>query len=264
MKLTYLGTGNARSFPEAEGSVPAGQKRSDERDLRRPNCMLVDDSIILNLPEGLFSGPCRFLNRPKSVQYILLPHASPRHVSVEELLAPACPEKLTVLCTEETERYILDGLKSLGLKVPAGIDFIKLKPYETAHADEFALTPLIARRSTEEAYIHIIERNGKRLLCANDTGFFPEDTWDFLMGTVFDCISFDLTNFGRADTANHMTLEDNLTAKKRLFQQGCTHPGTRFISTHFPQDERLTFQNIHERLLLYGITAAYDGMTVMI
>ncbi len=264
MKLTYVGTGDMNSFPEFTPAAEGGRKQTSERNVRRPNCMLIDDSLLINLPEGLFSHASGLLSAPGQVRCLLVPHGHSGHLCLEELFAPACPKELTLLCSETAVEFIDSELKRLGRALPDGIRIVELSPFVPVSANDYTITALKARRNTGEVYIHVIEHAGKRLLCANDTGFYPEETWDFLHGMVFDCVSLDITNLGRPDTADHMTLEDNLTAKKRLYQQGCIHQNTRFISTHFPQAGGLTYEDIHERLRLYGMTAAYDGMTVNI
>lgn len=264
MKLTYVGTGNMTRFPEAVPAAEGSASQADKRNIRRPDCMLINDSLLINLPEGLFSYAGAQLPDPGQVRCLLVPHGHSGHLCIEELYVPACPNQLSVLCSDTAVAFIEKELARLGRALPDGIKIIELAPFVPAQINGYTITALKARRNAGEVYIHVIEHEGKRLLCANDTGFYPEETWDFLHGMVFDCVSLDMTNLGRPDTPDHMTLEDNLTAKKRLYQQGCIRPNTRFISTHFPETGGLTYEAIHERLRLYGMTAAYDGMTVNI
>ena len=59
-------------------------------------------------------------------------------------------------------------------------------------------------------------------------------------------------------------MEDNVTVKRRLFQQKSATARTRYLATHFSHTSGFLHRPLEERLRLYGIGVAYDGLEVEI
>ena len=142
------------------------------------------------------------------------------------------------------------------------VELTELRHFAPYVAGDYTITPLKARHGTTMPFIYLIEKEGQRLLYANDSGYFPEDTWDYIGGIYLDFVSLDCTHLTESGTPGHMCIEDDITAKKRLFQQGNVDSRSRFAATHFSHTGGLNYYEIDERLRLYGITTAYDGLEI--
>lgn len=109
-----------------------------------------------------------------------------------------------------------------------------------------------------------MQREGCTLLYAHDTGIFPESVFDFLEdGKIeIDILSMDCTCCLRSDGKNHMGLPDNLAVLQRLRENRNVTGETRCIVSHFSHNGGMTHAQLELEAAKYGMTAAYDGMTV--
>lgn len=101
-------------------------------------------------------------------------------------------EKLNVYGSQDIEaplqKYVKDdGNYSFNINV--------VNAFEKFVADGYKITPLKATHGTANPFIYIIEKDGKALLYGNDTGVFPEETFDYLKNSSveLDYVSLDCT-----------------------------------------------------------------------
>ncbi|MDR0670798.1 MAG: hypothetical protein LBF64_00615 [Oscillospiraceae bacterium] len=273
MHIRYLGTGAAEGFPGVFCQCPACRESRAQggRNVRRRSSMLIDGALLVDLPPDLLSQAAEWKLEMGGIEYLLVTHTHADHFYAAELSnlrAPYClhaeRKKLYIYGSyavwERMEQVL--GKDELARLEPL-IEFTELKLFTPATFGRYIVTPLQARHCPG-AFIYLIESDGKVLLYANDTGFFPEETWDFLVGRSVHMVSMDCTNPVHSDTPNHMTLEDNVTVKRRLFQQKSSTARTRYLATHFSHTSGFLHRPMEERLRLYGIGVAYDGLEVEI
>ena len=269
MRIRFLGTGSSEGFPGVFCQCPFCEEARVQggRNIRRRSSMLIDDALLVDLPPDLLSQSFEWKINMGAIRYLLVTHTHHDHFYAPELVNLRDPytlhragEKLEIFGSgavwERMERLL--GADELARLNPV-MSFTELRLFEPYLFGDFTVTPLKARHCPG-AFIYLIERDGRVLLYGNDTGFFPEETWDFLAGHRADMVIMDCTNPGHADTPNHMTLEDNVTVKRRMFQQKSATVRTRYLATHFSHTSGLLHRPLEERLRLYGIGIAYDGL----
>jgi phosphoribosyl 1,2-cyclic phosphate phosphodiesterase len=105
----------------------------------------------------------------------------------------------------------------------------------------------------------LIEHNGRRVLYGNDTGIFPEETWEYLAGVPLDVVSLDCTFCGRKDGNNHMGLPDALEVRERLGELKCLKPDTRIILHHFSHNGGACYDEMVELARPHGMEVSFDG-----
>ena len=131
--------------------------------------------------------------------------------------------------------------------------------------DGYTVTPVPATHDrNENCLLYLIEKGGKTLFYANDSGLFPESTWEFLKGKHLDLVNFDCTCILEKDGKNHMGLPDNIEAKERLYALGCVDNTTKCVVTHFSHNYKLMHAEIEEAVGKYGFIPAFDGMELEI
>lgn len=137
---------------------------------------------------------------------------------------------------------------------PVVLNDLKLSPFQTIETGFHTLTPLLARPG---GLIYLIERDGKVFLCGNNSGYFPEKTWDYLAGKVIHAVSLDCVSSDMWEKPGFQTEEDVLTTRRRLYQLGCVEPAVRFYvsSPEGGMDE------LKERMSTRGVTVAHAGLT---
>ena len=283
MKLTYLGTAAAEGIPaifcECEACVSA--RKEGGKALRTRSGALIDETLKLDF--GPDSYP-QMLSRGLSlanVKNVLITHSHEDHLNVFDLTLrrpitsfPKTVPCMTVYGNARTEEKLSSGLSD-------HMRFSRVKEFEPLRIGGYTVTPLQAvhcidangsfpvifegREYTrsEEAFIYLIEKDGKRLLYAHDTDELTQANLEYLSGKHLDLVSLDCTNGTlQASYVGHMGAEDNLRTREALFSVKAADEKTVFVANHFshngyPSEARL-------QAALPGFLIAYDGMTVEI
>jgi phosphoribosyl 1,2-cyclic phosphate phosphodiesterase len=113
--------------------------------------------------------------------------------------------------------------------------------------------------------------DGKTLLYATDTGYFLEETFDFLRGARVDHLVVegtfgDMPFFREERTDGHMGCAGVLAVTRRLLEQGTLGASSRVYVTHINHKQSLT----HEKMQAFydaqntgvPILVGYDGMEI--
>lgn len=269
MKLTFLGTGASEGIPSLFCPCPLCRHAREEggKDVRHRASALVNQDLLIDLSPDTFSRAIQLGLDFSSLQHLLITHTHYDHFYARELMnlippRAALPDdfRLKILSSGNTMRELLHDLPPRHMKqLTPHIEFVELQAFAPYTAGDYTILPLKARHGTPLPLIYSIEAGGKRILYATDSGFFPEETWDCIAGMPFDLVILDCT-FADGGSANHMSIEDNFTVKKRLYQQKNISDGTPVLATHFSHENGLDHRALADRLRIYGILPAWDGM----
>lgn len=274
MKFKYIGTGASEGIPSLFCScrVCTNARKSGGREVRHRSSAIIDTDLMVDISPDTFSQAVSLGLDLSRLRQLLITHSHYDHFYVRELInirpsfaSRPIVSKLVVLSSAGTMKELKSDISPEMFNIlKEYIDFVELKLFTPYESGEYTFTPLLARHGTAEPFIYIIEKEGRKILYANDSGFFPEKTWDYIYGIHFDFVTLDCTHQTRIGTAGHMCVEDDITVKKRMFQQGNIDGKTRIAATHFAHSDDMTYFQIDEQLRLYGIAAAYDGMEINI
>ncbi|MGC8832739.1 MAG: MBL fold metallo-hydrolase, partial [Armatimonadota bacterium] len=124
--------------------------------------------------------------------------------------------------------------------------------------DGVQVTPIQAAHAPQETALNfVISVNGTTLLQGNDTGWYSEETWEFLESLKLDVVLLDCTN-GKIDSnTGHMGCSWVVRARDRLGEAGALPENHRFIATHFSHNGGWLHEELEEYLLPRGIEVAY-------
>ena len=148
------------------------------------------------------------------------------------------------------------------------LDFTRVEPFKTYQIDEYAVTPLQAVHclgSGEEPLFYLIEKDGKAILWAHDTGLFHSDTLAYLKerGVRLDLVSLDCTlKRGEQITKSHMDLDWCAETARVLREQGNADDTTVFVLSHIGHLVERTHDELSAEATPLGFTVAYDGMVI--
>jgi phosphoribosyl 1,2-cyclic phosphate phosphodiesterase len=124
------------------------------------------------------------------------------------------------------------------------------------------MTPLKANhQEDEESLNYVIERDGKSIVYATDTGVWSEETWDFLKGVRADALVIECTE-GLAPTAywGHLDVPEAIEVVGRLRREGILKEGAFVSTTHHSHNGQATHAELEAALNPHGIQVGYDGM----
>lgn len=108
-------------------------------------------------------------------------------------------------------------------------------------------------------------RNGKSwAMIANDTGYFPDETWAFLEEKKFkfDLVITDCTGGVYDNEHGHMSGKWVLDTKKRLEKIGSVTADTQYYINHFSHNGNATHAELEAHYNPHGIQVGYDGLEI--
>jgi len=202
------------------------------------------------------------------LRHLLVTHSHEDHWYPQELgyrdpgfcIVPAGPP----LAIYGNDRVVASGLAMLGDGAKRSTEFRTIAPFETfAVGDDIRVTTLLASHAPgEEALNFIIEERGRSVLIGHDTGWWDDETWDFVAGRHLDVALVDCT-YGRYDSERHHLGAPALVRfVGRLRELGCLGPGSRPIATHISHNGHALHADLEAMLGPYGIEVAWDGMLI--
>lgn len=269
MRITYYGTAASEAWPALFCGCRACElaRKYKGKNIRTRSQALIDKSLLIDFPPDT-NYHAQYLGlKLAAVKSLLITHSHHDHFFPYDICMrnPNYAEKLG------QESLHVYGNKVIGERFKKAsaicqdtekyVTFHEMTPFETIHtADGYTVTSLLAdHNQPEEALMYMIEKAGKRLLYAHDTGIFPESTWDYIKGMYFDLISLDCTALSRNWRKGHMGFDAVDEVKRRMVMMGCASRDSVFILSHLAHFNDFTHDKICELEEPKGYTVAYDG-----
>jgi phosphoribosyl 1,2-cyclic phosphate phosphodiesterase len=162
------------------------------------------------------------------------------------------------------ERVVASARTILGDGTKLNVEFRTIAPFETfTLGDDIRVTTLRASHAPDEDALNlIIEERGRSVLIGHDTGWWDDETWDFIAGRHVHVALVDCT-YGRYDTdRHHLGAPAVIRFVGRLQELGCLDPSSRPIATHISHNGHALHSDLKALLGPHGIEVAWDGMVI--
>ena len=284
MKLTFLGTGAGESYPGLWCECPHCDyaRKPGGKTIRSNSCAVLDEELLIDIGPGCFDNAARFGVNLCHVTSLLITHPHEDHLY---------PQHLTWRRTDEANLRLpyADKLRTGGPRFTAipeltvyGNRFAQelLSSLEASYADmrmhfacieegvpfqagAYRVTP-VRGNHVERGFSHsyIIERDGRKMLYALDTGSYDPDMEALLKKHVFNLVVMEGTTGLNEQYGGHMCLQNNVRMLHFLQENGCYAADGRFVLTHMsphwcpPHDWYESIAGAE------GVILAYDGMQI--
>ena len=278
MKIKYLGTAAGEGIPAflCNCEICRKSRLLGGKNLRSRSQALIDNSILIDMPPETYGNLHRFAINLLDIKYWLVTHDHTDHFYEKEFSY----SKNGKFAHYDEDWHGIDILGSIDIKDRLEaiiteeehkkyIRYYPQTPFIPTACGKYKITPLKANHSTKNPLIFIIEKGGKSILYAHDTGLFPEETFEYLkgLGIKFDLVSLDCTAGAFMDYhyPMHMCLGWNIKCRDDLKNLGLADENTKFVLNHFSHNGKDTvyddFKVIAEN---YGFTASFDGLEIEI
>ena len=278
MKIKYLGTAAAEGIPALFCYCKSCEeaRRLGGKSIRTRSQAIIDDALLIDFPADTYLHVLYGGLELHKVRHCLITHAHCDHLYPDEIsmrhknFAKIPAKEEGALCfygSRAVKKKVGGIIYDYDLEQQDRAVFRHVLPFQTYDVGGYAVTPLLATHDPmAEPYIYVIAKDGKTMLYGNDTGLFPEKTWDYLAksGIRFDFVSLDCTEGdGPIGYDSHMNLERDLLVRERLYAIGCADEKTVFCANHFSHNGgNVTYGVFAERAKGKGFLTSYDGMTV--
>ncbi len=277
MTLKYYGTAAAEGIPGMFCTCPTCEKarRAGGRNIRSRSQALVDGHLLIDFPADTFMHVTQGLDLP-SITALLITHAHHDHLYPSDFenrkpgfahvgdTETPLESPLRIFASAAT-RLIIEKADRLDLRRYGVTELHTVEPFVPFDLDGYTVTGLKADHEAKiEPLIYLIEKDGKTLFYANDTGWFLDETWEYLAAVKpqMNFISLDCTGMVNNYRRGHMGIETNLEVRERLLAIGCASEKTLFCHHHFSHNGELTYDEQLPIAEKDGFLVSYDGMEI--
>ena len=268
MTFTILGTAAAEGWPALWCPCEACRRARElgGKNIRRRTAYQLGEHIHVDFGPDSFAQMLRFGLDYHRLEHLLITHSHADHLCAQELHYRGEGFVAGPLRTLNIYGNATVGAKLAALEHPleeSRARFIEGEPFTPLDLGEgVTATPLVADHAgeDEQALIYLLEREGRALLQANDTGIFPEVTWDFLATKQLDVVVIECTYGPQHGGRHHLGAGEVIEVRERLLRLGALTPGARMIATHFSHNGGLLHEELENLLATHEIEVAFDGM----
>ena len=272
MKITYYGTAAGEAWPGVFCRCELCEKARalGGKNIRTRSQALVNDDLLLDLPPENHMHSLLYGLDLSKVEALLFTHSHSDHCYPEDLEFLREPYShtrkglLEVYGNTAVERRLLETGVSLGGEKER-FRFHRIQPNDAFPVLGYRVLALRATHTkTEDCLFYHIEKDGKSLLYAHDTGAMSEENLEMLAYAPgkLSLVSLDCTSQKHRDGAYHMGLYDDVEQKERLIKAGIADEKTVWVVNHFSHNGGWLHDELTAEAEKYGFLAAYDGMAV--
>ncbi len=264
MTLRLLGTGAADGIPSLFGDDPVSDwaRAHGGPDVRTRAAAIVDDGLKIDVPPENSTQLLRNGLRALDWDLLLFTHSDDDHLAVDELQYALYPftdrheMPFPIFGNTTVLRLIRERYPEWPMEL---IEIHAFVPFESAG---YRITPLRARHTPgEECLNFLVEREGRRLVYATDTGVWPEETFAFLADRPLDLFIVECTNtFRPSSYMGHLDLDGLGYMLGRLRNGGSLVSSTRIVTTHHAAIGGARHCDLRTALAPLGAEPGFDGM----
>jgi phosphoribosyl 1,2-cyclic phosphate phosphodiesterase len=268
LKLHILGTAASEGFPalfcRCEHCLKARQLGG--KNIRTRASAILDDTLKIDFPPDTLHHVLRDNLDLTKIQHLLFTHTHHDHFYPEDLnmrlpgYAHGVQYPLHIHGNDAALAKCSQTLKKQNEHVQLHL----LKPFQTYQISDAKVTPLLAdHNQIETCLLFHIKKGNTSLLYGHDTGWFPEETWNWLeTNAKIDIALLDCTNGNLPEFRNHMNVNAVIETKKRLQQNKVLSDQSKVYVTHFSHNIGLLHEDLIKIFQPYDIDVAYDGLII--
>lgn len=274
MKLKYLGTAAAEGIPGmfCNCRVCRNALKIRGKEIKTRSQALLDDKLLIDFPADTYMHILNHGLDLRNIHNVIITHSHADHFypndfwcRFEGIAYDIVEEPLNIYVTEAGYN---EALRQLGEDMnETRVKFHKIAPFEPFDVEDYHIIPLAADHdSSSDPVIYIIEKGGKSLLYAHDTGIFPDSTWDYLekYNKKFELISLDCTGMAQKNwRRSHLCLNTDKEVYDRLTEIGVCDKNTIVYVNHFSHNGMLTHKELVVEAEKYGFLVTYDSLEVV-
>ncbi|MCL1859750.1 MAG: MBL fold metallo-hydrolase [Oscillospiraceae bacterium] len=278
MKFKYFGTAAAEGWPGLFCSCDNCKraKKSGGKNIRTRSQALINNNLLIDFPPDTYFHVIKNGLDLTKIKYIIFTHSHQDHFCFQEFHMTSPPfaynsnkeqiPQINIYGNESINSYAGNFENSKDI-----LNFHEIYAFEKYNIGEYIITPLKADHDySQNCLIYIIEDNKNKILYANDTGYFPDETWDYLQNSIninnkkFDFVSLDTTNGILGGRRGHMGIEAGYDVKKRLIEINAADDNTVFCFNHFSHNGGKIYDELVPIAEKMGFLVSYDGMEINI
>ncbi|HLJ55361.1 MAG TPA: MBL fold metallo-hydrolase [Chthonomonadaceae bacterium] len=271
MKLQLLGTASAEGMPGlfCRCNTCERARIAGGRNIRTRASALIDDRLKIDFPPDIFMQAQQHRLDLARIEAVLFTHGHDDHFSPAELqyrgryfVEPAITRPLSLFGPPD----VIEALRCALDPELVAYTLTTVMADRPAPVLDYYLFPFVANHDDSRICFNymLTGPDGRKLLYASDTGWYPEATWGILERMRFDGALVECTKRDEGGYAGHMSIPEVIRMRQRLADTGALPAGAPMVATHFCHHMGMLHEELRSALEPHGITAGYDGLTLEI
>ena len=158
----------------------------------------------------------------------------------------------------ETLRKSLDDMEELK------INLHEIREGKEEKTDGYRILPVRGNHGSQRGFSHsyIIQKDGKTLLYALDSGSYDEDQFALIQEYQYDAVIMEGTTGLNEQYGGHMCLMNNIRIRDRLKENKCLRENSRVLLTHLSPHWCPPHDWYESIVASEGLELAYDGLQI--
>lgn len=283
LELLFLGTAASEGYPDAFcGCDNCERARTlGGPNLRKRCSVLIDGALLIDLGPDLMAAAIAHEISLAGVTWCLQTHEHEDHFDPHHLVSrsPSCGVTAPSLHLYATLGALDRAALILGMQLPLeglldptvqqrlNVVIHPIQPSETFCAGPYRITAVPARHGTNiTPLLYLIERDGRTLFYATDTGPLPDAAWETLArwGGRINLVVMDHTFGFRERSTGHLNAEDFQAQIERLSTERLLDMDCRIFAHHLGHHSNPDHETLSAYATQHGYEVAYDGLRIAI
>lgn len=290
MDYVFLGTGAAEAIPcyYCRCSYCNYARQHGGKDVRSRSSFRIDGRYQIDFSPDIFHQTSSLGLDTFELEHLFITHTHEDHFDLAEIIVKECaveennkPLRIylsasgTVWAKKMMHAYAGQFSLSDQKRLQERYQFVPLEYFQVYEADGLKFRTVKGNHSGfgdgEYAINYLFELpNGKNLLYAVDTGWYSDETWDYLkgIGKTLDVLIMECTFGGREDrgfyVGGHLDVINFLMMLEKMSTLGVIGPETAIYATHINHKHHLMHEHMQQTFDQsdYKVTVAYDGLCI--
>lgn len=267
-RLLICGSAAAEAVPGLFCACPLCLKalKDGGKDVRSRTAYQLGDAIRVDCGPDMFYHAVKYGLRYDFLRELIITHNHRDHFYPEDLGNRR--KGMSQLPEGCDMRVISSAVVLEELKKKINIEACRMTVAPVEHGSSFMLhggvelTAFRANHGAPDALFYAFRTKEYSLLIANDTGWFPDESWDLLKKFSFDAVIADCCFMHVDHGSGHMGGDTFIKVFEELRKMGSLKENARLIANHFSHNPNQT----HEQLCAWfnpkGVEVGFDGMEV--
>jgi phosphoribosyl 1,2-cyclic phosphate phosphodiesterase len=284
MDMLFLGTGAAEGVPAAYCRCDdcRGVRKRGGIEVKSRSSLRIGKHYQVDISPDHYWQMLRHDTDMFDLEHVLITHSHGDHFALDGLtdktMAKVTNERpLNIYLSNPAKDYLEGTLEHMGIsddlrsRYQGRFSIFGLEYFSSYEIGELSVETVKSNHSAhgeDEAAISYLFTlpGGTKLLYALDTGYYTDETWEYLRGRQTDTLVMDCTFAGRTDRgeypSGHLDMASFIRMLERMSESGFIGPRTRIYATHFNPHQGLTHHEIQEAFdkSAFTVSVAYDGL----
>jgi len=282
MRITFLGTSSATSFPLAfcncENCTKAWE--TGGKDFRKRSSIIINDDLLIDMGPDVMTAACMYNKPLTNIRYWLQTHSHSDHFD-SSLLSTRAPEfngveiaTIHLAASESTLRKMSEMLANEGYvsdllnkadQQKLKLDVSAINAYQTFRIGKYIVTAFPANHdSSVNSLLYVITKNGYTVFYGTDTDNLFEEVWKGFhqKNLQFDVVILDHTYGPGIEGYGHLNSSKFVEHIKRMKAEKLVNNNSKIYATHISHEGNPLHIALSKTAAKQGYEIAYDGLVI--